>query len=82
MQGDGNLVIYANNRALWATGTNSPGSYLVFQGDGNIVIYTASNEAVWATNTSGESTGFIIQDDGNLVLYNGNQVKWASNTSK
>lgn len=54
----------------------------MFQGDGNIVIYTASNKAVCATNTSGESTGFIIQDDGNLVLYNSNQVKWASNTSK
>ena len=49
--------------------------HLVFQGDGNVVIYNAENKATWATNTvngtgdTGTSTLFVMQGDGNLVLY-------------
>ncbi|KPH12637.1 hypothetical protein AMQ68_15110 [Chryseobacterium sp. ERMR1:04] len=69
LQHDGNLVLYASPiqwfgpspyPAKWATDTNSPigssQSYLIAQGDGNLVLYRnapyiASN-SVWATNTN------------------------------
>jgi hypothetical protein len=56
MQGDGNLVLYENGVAKWATGTNlkAPGPYsLSMQNDGNLVIY-ASTGAIWASNTNGK----------------------------
>ncbi len=73
MQGDGNLVIYSPNRAIWATMTNvgiqSP--RLDVQGDGNIVVYNSSNKYFWASWTQGNGpSNLIMQNDGNLVLYN------------
>ena len=39
MQTDGNLVIYANGRALWNSGTyNNAGAYLVFQDNGDLAV--------------------------------------------
>lgn len=72
LQGDGNLVLYSPNRALWSTGTQgrSPGLF-VLQGDGNMVIYGSDNRPYWASwtqNTGGNA--FYMQGDGNLVLYN------------
>jgi hypothetical protein len=38
--------------AVWASGTNgSPGSHLVAQSDGNVVIYRPDGHPIWATNT-------------------------------
>ena len=55
------------------------GSYtLVFQTDGNVVLYGPGG-ALWATNTVGQgATVFAMQTDGNLVLYNGSTPLWAS----
>jgi hypothetical protein len=41
MQADGNLVLYTpGGKAVWASSTSgSPGSYLIAQNDGNVVIY-------------------------------------------
>lgn len=42
MQSDGNLVVYAPDKALWASNTaGHPGAWAVMQGDGNLVIYPA-----------------------------------------
>jgi hypothetical protein len=47
-QGDGNLVIYGDQGALWATGTNPSGSKLLFN---PIVpylqVYNATNDVIW-----------------------------------
>lgn len=74
-QQDGNLVFYrrADNAALWASGTSSasPGP-LVMQGDGNLVLYTASGQPIFYTMTVGVANAYLaVQDDGNLVVYNG-----------
>ena len=83
MQGDGNLVLYSPNRAIWWTGTQNTGASLfVIQGDGNMVIYSPSR-AVWASYTQnrGAKTLFM-QDDGNLVLYDASfRPIWNSNTA-
>jgi hypothetical protein len=52
MQVDGNLVVYDGARkALWASNTNKhPGSRLVAQDDGNVVVYSGSTP-LWSTNT-------------------------------
>jgi len=54
---------------------------LVYQGDGNLVLYFGSS-ALWASNTSGASPGqAVMQGDGNLVVYNASGVAvWSSGT--
>ncbi|KAJ3125890.1 hypothetical protein HK098_008141 [Nowakowskiella sp. JEL0407] len=57
-------------------------TYLIYQNDGNVVLYSGSRGAIWSTGTYGvDSNWLCIQDDANLVLYdlNGNPV-WSSNT--
>ncbi|MEW2117650.1 hypothetical protein AB0945_21160 [Streptomyces sp. NPDC005474] len=51
-QTDGNLAIYnIHGVAVWGSGTEGhPGSLLMVQDDGNVVIYDG-NAAIWATNT-------------------------------
>ena len=53
MQADGNFVVYDLAEGypipVWATHTaGNPGAYLNVQGDGNMVIYSASNEPLWS----------------------------------
>ena len=50
-QEDGNLVVYQENRPIWASNTGGIGAYLVLQTDGNLVIYDASDKPIWASNT-------------------------------
>jgi pimeloyl-ACP methyl ester carboxylesterase len=54
---------------------------LVYQGDGNLVLYRGSN-ALWHSGTYGTSPGRVImQGDGNLVVYDSsNRARWASGT--
>ncbi|MFC4118093.1 hypothetical protein [Nonomuraea zeae] len=87
MQTDGNLVLYNNGRAVFATGTTEtwtqPPAYKAeFQTDGNFVVYNYNPPtARWASNTWSTCGGsaaceLVIQSDGNVVIYNGNQVVW------
>ena len=55
---------------------------LLYQLDGNIVLYTSSG-AIWHSGTVGVPPGFVaMQGDGNLVLYTAaGQAAWASDTN-
>jgi hypothetical protein len=55
---------------------------LIYQNDGNLVVYNAADKALWASATAGTAPGVTaMQADGNLVVYNaGNQALWASHT--
>jgi len=56
MQGDGNLVVYGEHKARWASHTNSEenrGSRLVMQDDGNLVMYRPDGTPIWSTGTHG-----------------------------
>lgn len=69
----------ANDRLTSADGSH----YLVMQGDGNLVLYTASNRALWAAGTNGSGAIRVrMQGDGNLVLRNSaSSAIWSSGTN-
>lgn len=91
MQEDGNFVIYdydpskpkEEGRVRFATGTNSGLNYrIVFQRDGNLVIYSLRDRAIWASNTSGLADAKLsLQPDGNFVIYrDNNSVAFSANS--
>lgn len=75
---------------IWASNAQYQGGdcRLVFQADGNLVVYKHANEdsdhAIWASKAYNSSnTGIcILGDDGNFVAYtiNGGEAYWATNT--
>lgn len=85
LQYDGNLVLYSDNKALWATGTDGKAAkMLAVQGDGNMVLYSKSMSPLWNSQTASRGPSrLIIQGDSNLVLYrNDGPVVWATYTNK
>jgi GH25 family lysozyme M1 (1,4-beta-N-acetylmuramidase) len=80
MQTDGNLVEYEVGRVLWQSGTGGhPGAYVVMQGDGNLVVYSATNQPLWWTGTGNHPGATAnLQDDANLVVYGGSTPFWAN----
>jgi peptidoglycan hydrolase-like protein with peptidoglycan-binding domain len=56
---------------------------LVFQIDGNLVLYGPNKQVIWASGTNKRGISrLIMQPDGNLVIYgNDSQPKWSSNTA-
>lgn len=55
--------------------------YLLFQNDGNLVVYNADQHAIWSTQTDGKHvTQCVMQSDGNLVLYDGKSPLWDTKT--
>ncbi len=84
MQTDGNLVLYQSGTARWNSGTGHfPGSHLILQSDGNLVIYDTTGRPRWDTRTSsnGSATRLAVQTDGNVVLYSGTAAIWNTHTT-
>jgi hypothetical protein len=82
LQGDGNVVLSHKNpdwAPVWDTGGPGPGSRLVMQPDGNLVLYDDAGHPVWASGTHGNGLFLALQDDGNLVIEHPRPA-WASNT--
>ena len=82
LQDDGNLVLYARDHVVWATGTDGQNVVRAeVQTDGNFVLYTP-DKPVWASQTKGKKdVKLVIQDDRNLVLYaKGDDAVWSSKT--
>jgi peptidoglycan hydrolase-like protein with peptidoglycan-binding domain len=85
MQGDGNLVLYWKNHALWATHTRKhAGDFAALQRDGNFVIYQG-RRALWSSESSrGADMAYYLklQNDGNFVIYSpAKSAIWESNTA-
>lgn len=55
---------------------------LLYQADGNLVLYRAGGGVLWASNTVTNAPGFVaMQGDGNLVIYSNSQkVEFATGT--
>ena len=70
LQSDGNLVLYSNGKAAWATWTVGKGAQLSFQTDGNLVLYSDGWAVLAATMSQNQGGKTLqIQNDGNLVIY-------------
>jgi hypothetical protein len=55
---------------------------LVFQNDGNLVLYSPNSNPVWATGTEGRAARMSVQANGNVVLYDfSDRAIWATNTT-
>lgn len=85
MQGDGNAVVYTDNRPVWSLLTLSGGAYatrIEFTKDGRIAAYN-NTTLVWATDAPKNVIVYggqvVMQDDGNLVLQI-KAVKWSTKT--
>lgn len=59
-------------------------SQLVFQTDGNLVLYSSSGRAVWHSQTYGRGAAKLsLQSDGNIVVYRANNTPlWSSGVSR
>lgn len=82
MQGDGNFVVYDPTRPVWATATNVPGSFLINQSDGNMVVVAPDGRPLWASATNVPGSTLVMQDDRNLVVYAPptRRPVWSTNT--
>jgi hypothetical protein len=81
MQGDGNLVLYQNGTALWASGTaGSAAGEAVMQTDGNFVLYTSSGSPVWSSGTAGNTgASLVVRNSGDAVIYSASgSVLWST----
>jgi hypothetical protein len=56
--------------------------HLIYQGDGNVVLYDLVGQPLWSTRTNGQAAGlFAMQTDGNLVVYKpGGTAIWNTRT--
>lgn len=84
--GSGGPDSLAPDQSLYAgqSITSSDGRfYLIYQSDGNLVLYRNDGVPLWHTHTYGTSPGrAIMQLDGNLVVYDGSGTPiWASDTA-
>tara|TARA_B100000378_G_scaffold278674_1_gene282832 strand:+ start:10810 stop:12759 length:1950 start_codon:yes stop_codon:yes gene_type:complete len=83
LQYDGNIVLTYRSKPIWASNTyDTNGRLLVFQSDGNLVLYDYNYTPIWASKVSWPGTPYLfVQDDGNVVSYVNNRGIWATNTS-
>ena len=69
MQSNGNLVEHQGATVVWSSGTSSPGSHALMQGDGNLVVYSSASQPLWASSTSGNPGAYLVlADDGELAV--------------
>lgn len=62
-------------------GSEDIGYNMIFQNDGNLVVYHNGN-AIWNSNTQGSGSRAAFQTDGNLVIYNrAGAAVFSSNTN-
>lgn len=54
---------------------------LIFQTDGQLVLYSHSDQVLWTSSTFGGARA-VMQEDGDFVIYNSSNVKmWSSRTA-
>ena len=69
MQSGGNLVLHHGATEVWSSGTSSPGSHALLQGDGNLVVYSSASQGLWASNSDRNPGAYlVVNDDGTVAV--------------
>ncbi|MEU6206774.1 hypothetical protein ABZ814_24680 [Micromonospora musae] len=81
---DGNVVLTDQGRRVWSAQTGGKGAdQLVFQDDGNLVLYTRGMATIWSTRTNGHDGAiFVLQNDGNVTISQNGRTLWQTGTAK
>ena len=85
---DGFLRLYSQTTVIWESSNTGTGETLAVQGDGNLVIYSATGP-VWASNTADGELGpgkggrtLSLSGNGDLAIRNADgEVIWQTNTN-
>lgn len=76
------LVITPGTSLVQGQQYKSGANFLVFQGDGNLVLYNANNVPLWNSQTAGSGADVaVMQEDGNFVIYAGGKAVWNTQTA-
>jgi hypothetical protein len=69
-QPDGNLVLYRDSKALWATGTpGKPAGEAVMQTDGYLCLYSPDRTLYWRTPSAlHRDSDLVLMSDGDLFV--------------
>ena len=81
--GGGNVMTAGESLFPGDSVSSSDGRFwLMYQGDGNLVLYRWNWVALWSSGTTGSSAGQVnMQSDGNFVVYSaGGGVAWHAGT--
>ena len=76
VQGDGNIVLYKNDSAVWATGTNDS-NRLTIQTNGNLVAYNSSGYRTWSSG-AWERIGALTSSGTFIVKEGALDTQWDS----
>lgn len=77
-----NQDIYPVKTFFGGDGVRSDRARLIFQQDGNLVVYDENGVPRWASHTVGSGHSAVFQQDGNFVVYTDqDRAVWASNTN-
>ena len=78
MRATGNLVETGPAGQVWATGTTSPGAYLLNQPAGNLVLISSAVKLIWTSGTDGKGpANLTIGTDGRVADYRGSTPIWS-----
>lgn len=84
MQPDGDLVELAGARPVWSSGSRgNPGARAVLQGDGDLVVRSATGRLLWHAASAGSGADVVVlSDSGSVILARGTGTAalWSSRT--
>lgn len=79
LQTDGDLVLRdEHGRITWSTGTHAQGTHVVFQADGNFVLYRG-DQTLWSSRTDGhDGAVLVLRADGAMTIDDGDSTLWST----
>jgi hypothetical protein len=76
LDADGDLVLLGVSQVLWRAGVTGS-AMLAMQGDGNLVVRSASRAGLWSSRTSGNAGAELaLSQDGSAVVRLAGRELW------